>query len=93
MGYEHVKRTTPSRTFYDRINSLLECGLSKSFIQSIENNKDNVVPLIREISISFDNQRPDSYQEPALIVANGVDIFTGSYINNKLPKTNLRLVN
>lgn len=92
MGYDHVKRTTRPQTFYDRLNSLIECGLSKNFIQSIENHSSNVTPLIREISINFGNQAPDNYVIPELRVANGMDVFTGSYINNQLPKTNLRLI-
>jgi II/X family phage/plasmid replication protein len=92
MGYEFVKRHTASRTFYDRVNSLLECGLNKQFIQAIENNSSNVVPLIREISINFGTQKPSNYVEPDLCVAAGMDVFTGSFIKNQLPKTNLRLI-
>ena len=85
MGYDFVKRNTAPRTFYDRFNSLLECGLNKAFIQSIENNSENVVPLIREISINFGTQAPSSYKEPSLRVAAGMDVFTGSFIDNKPP--------
>jgi II/X family phage/plasmid replication protein len=92
MGYEFVKRNTAPQTFYDRVNSLLECGLSKQFVQSIENNTSNVVPLIREISINFGTQTPINYQEPELRIAAGMDVFTGSFIKNQLPKTNLRLL-
>jgi II/X family phage/plasmid replication protein len=92
MGYDHVKRSTRPQTFYDRLNSLIECGLSKSFIQSIENHASNVTPLIREISINFGNQAPDNYVAPQLRMASGLDVFTGSFINNQLPKTNLRLI-
>lgn len=92
MGYDHVKQSTRPRTFYDRVNSLLECGLSKNFIQKIENHASNVTPLIREISINFGNQVPDNYVAPKLRMASGFDVFTGSFINNQLPKTNLRLI-
>lgn len=92
MGYEFVKSNTAPQTFYDRVNSLLECGLNKQFIQAIENNNSNVVPLIREISINFGTQTPVNYQEPELCVAAGMDVFTGSFIKNQLPKTNLRLI-
>jgi II/X family phage/plasmid replication protein len=92
MGYEFVKRNTAPQTFYDRVNSLLECGLNKAFIQAIENNISNVVPLIREISINFGTQTPANFEEPELRVAAGMDVFTGSFIKNQLPKTNLRLI-
>lgn len=92
MGYEKVKATTSKSVFYRHVNSLIECGLNKAFIQAIENNQSNVVPIIREISINFGTQTPSSYVEPVLKVANGMDVFTGSFINNQLPKTNLRLI-
>mgnify|MGYP003384874575 CR=1 FL=1 len=92
MGYDHVKRNTVKATFYKRFNSLIECGLSKNFIQSIENHASNVTPLIREISINFGNQAPDNYVVPELRIAAGMDVFTGSFINNKPPVTNLRLI-
>jgi len=92
MGYQFVKDNTPPRTFYDRVTSLLECGLNKAFIQSIENNDENVVPLIREITINFGNQTPDNYQIPDLRMAAGLDASMLNNITNKTERPQLRIV-
>jgi II/X family phage/plasmid replication protein len=92
MGYDHVKRNTGQKTFYNRFNSLIECGLSKSFIMAIENNSSNVVPLIREISINFGNQTPVDYVMPELRMAAGFDVSLTSKIQNKSERPLLRVI-
>lgn len=92
MGYQFVKENTSKSVFYRNVQALQECGLSKSFIQAIEKESSNVVPLIREITINFGTQTPSNYKEPVLRMAAGMDVFTGSFIDNKPPITNLRLI-
>jgi II/X family phage/plasmid replication protein len=92
LGFDHVKTTMPKQTFYDRFNSLVECGLSRAFILSIENNSQNVVPLIREITINFGAQTPDNYQLPELKMASGLDVSLITNMNNKAERPLLRII-
>jgi II/X family phage/plasmid replication protein len=92
MGYDHVKKNTGQKTFYNRFNSLIECGLSKSFIMAIENNSTNVVPLIREISINFGSQTPSGYVIPELRMAAGLDASMMTKFRNKSDRPQLRVI-
>jgi II/X family phage/plasmid replication protein len=92
LGFDHVKRTTRPRTFYDRLNSLIECGLSKSSIMAMENNTDNVVPLIREIIINFGLQTPSNYEIPELKMASGLSTTLITNMHNKSERPSLRVV-
>lgn len=64
-GYERLVKENNS-AFYRNVNCLLECGLSRAFLKSLDPHKPNtnVIPLIQLIKVDFSNQRPDWYEEP-----------------------------
>jgi II/X family phage/plasmid replication protein len=64
-GYQSVKNTLAPRTFYDNLNLMLSCGLSKAQLQNLHGDKsNNVIPLLRIINIDFSRQKPDWYVQP-----------------------------
>lgn len=63
-GYENVRNKIAKSTFYGNISLLLSCGISKSHLQNLHNEKANVIPFVRLVAIDFDNQLPDGYVEP-----------------------------
>lgn len=71
--YKDIKRegyrtlsAIDNKTFFRNVNFLLECGISKAFLKSLDPHKpfENVISLVEVIRIDFDNQRPDWYEEP-----------------------------
>jgi len=66
-GYEETKRAMYSSTFYDHLNELEAVGLSKASLQKLDNiHKNNVVPLLRFVTVDFSDQYPSWYVEPEL---------------------------
>ncbi len=66
FGYVESQRVIPRATLYRHIQDLKAIGLSESYLQNIEPNKQasNVVPVLRLVDMDFSNQRPDWYVEP-----------------------------
>lgn len=66
FGYTETQRVTPQPTMWRHIKDLKAIGLSESYLQNIEPNKQasNVVPVLRLVDMDFSNQRPDWYIEP-----------------------------
>lgn len=70
-GYAQLA-SEDNKTFYRNVNFLIDAGISKAFLKSLDPHKpnENVVPIIELIKVDFSNQRPDWYVEP---VANYTD--------------------
>lgn len=64
-GYESLSKIN-NKTFFRNVNYLIDIGLSRAFLKSLDPFKpnDNVIPLVQLIKIDFNNQRPDWYVEP-----------------------------
>lgn len=69
-GWDHTKDLAP-RTFYRHVKDIGEAGLSKAQLQKLQDNDrtNNVVPLLRFVSVDFSAQRPDWYVEPSVEAA------------------------
>ncbi|WP_392565056.1 phage/plasmid replication protein, II/X family [Orbus wheelerorum] len=63
-GYDFVKSSMDRKTFWRHEIDLLSIGLSKSQLQNLQQQKNNVIPFCRVIDIDFSRQRPDWYEEP-----------------------------
>ncbi len=63
-GYEAVKLTMDRMTFWRAEKDLLDIGLSKAALQNLQQNRTNVIPIVKMISVDFNNQYPDWYKEP-----------------------------
>jgi len=64
-GWEETKRSMAYSTFYLHINKLEAIGLSKASLQKLDNiHKNNVVPLLRFVTVDFSDQYPSWYVEP-----------------------------
>lgn len=68
MGYKKTKEMTSRTTMHMNMKDLESIGLSRSFLQNMEPEKSNVVPLVREITINFGEQHPADWVEPTLTV-------------------------
>ncbi|MFC0819886.1 phage/plasmid replication protein, II/X family [Moraxella marmotae] len=64
-GYENVRSKIAKSTFYDNVSLLLSCGISKSHLQNMHNEKLDVIPFVRLVQIDFGKQVPDDYVVPA----------------------------
>lgn len=62
-GFYEVKRTTPIRTFQMNLKLLVDCGLSKAFLQNFDGENEEK-PLLTFIKIDYDKPNPKSYQKP-----------------------------
>jgi len=70
-GWEETKDSMSTRTFYDHVGKICECGLSKAALQKLkqDDHKNNVVPILRFLHVDFSAQRPSWYQEPSVEAA------------------------
>ncbi|MEN9430352.1 MAG: hypothetical protein RJA86_1211 [Pseudomonadota bacterium] len=66
FGYSETQRVTPRKTLWRHIQDLKAIGLSDSYLQNIEPDRQvsNVIPVLRLVDVDFSNQRPDWYVEP-----------------------------
>lgn len=66
FGYTETQRVIPRNTLWRHIQDLKAIGLSDSYLQNIEPDRQasNVVPVLRLVDLDFSNQRPDWYVEP-----------------------------
>ena len=64
-GLDFLKSRYAPSQFYNILNQLMEAGFSKSYLQNLQSeNKSNIVPMLRFISVDFNSQYPDWYVEP-----------------------------
>lgn len=66
-GWDDAKCSMGSSTFYRHIEMLTACGVSKASLQKLNDSQaNNIVPLLRFVSVDFSQQRPHWYEEPRL---------------------------
>lgn len=63
-GFDKTKQNQSKSTFHLNLKTLMDCGLSKAYLQNLHNEPSNVIPFVRLIHIDFDKQVPDDYVEP-----------------------------
>ena len=64
-GYSAIKALTGNDTFYRNLRDLEAAGFDKAFLQNLNaQHESNIIPLLRMITVDFNNQRPDWYVEP-----------------------------
>ncbi|MHB0820282.1 phage/plasmid replication protein, II/X family [Stutzerimonas stutzeri] len=70
-GWQETMDSMSRRTFYDHVGKICECGLSKAALQKLkmDDQKNNVVPILRFLQVDFSAQRPDWYVEPSVEAA------------------------
>ncbi len=70
-GWQETMDSMSRRTFYDHVGKICECGLSKAALQKLkmDDQKNNVVPILRFLQVDFSAQRPDWYVEPMVEAA------------------------
>jgi II/X family phage/plasmid replication protein len=65
VGLEATKKLYSEAQFYKCINSLLDCGVSKSHLQNLHKNPNGkVIPFVRMFELQMSSQVPDDYQLP-----------------------------
>ncbi|WP_430963332.1 phage/plasmid replication protein, II/X family [Salmonella sp. CQ22WZ0326SAL] len=64
-GYEAVKLTMDRMTFWRAEKDLLDIGFSKAALQNLQQNRTNVIPIIKMVNVDFTKQYPDWYTEPS----------------------------
>lgn len=63
-GWETVKLSLASKTFYRHIGMLIDAGLSRIHLQNLNGmEKSNVIPFIRFIGVDFGAQLPEGVTE------------------------------
>lgn len=70
-GWEETQASMSKATFYRHIAEICEAGLSKAALQKLHEHDrtNNIVPLLRFVSVDFSAQRPDWYVEPSVEAA------------------------
>ncbi|MAF78733.1 MAG: replication initiation protein, partial [Halobacteriovoraceae bacterium] len=70
-GWQETMDSMSRRTFYDHVGKICECGLSKAALQKLkmDDQKNNVVPILRFLQVDFSAQRPGWYVEPSVEAA------------------------
>ncbi len=70
-GWQETMDSMSRATFYRHIDQICECGLSKAALQKLkmDDQKNNVVPILRFLQVDFSAQRPDWYIEPTVEAA------------------------
>lgn len=70
-GWQETMDSMARRTFYLHVSQICECGLSKAALQKLkmDDQKNNVVPILRFLKVDFSAQRPDWYVEPSVEAA------------------------
>ena len=65
VGLEATKKLYSEAQFYKCLNSLLDCGVSKSHLQNLHKNPNGkVIPFVRMFELQMGSQVPDDYQLP-----------------------------
>ena len=70
-GWQETMDSMSRRTFYDHVGKICECGLSKAALQKLkmDDQKNNVVPILRFLQVDFSARRPGWYVEPSVEAA------------------------
>jgi len=70
-GWQETMDSMSRATFYRHVDQICECGLSKAALQKLkmDDQKNNVVPILRFLQVDFSAQRPDWYVEPSVEAA------------------------
>ncbi len=70
-GWQEAMDSMSRATFYRHVDQICECGLSKAALQKLkmDDQKNNVVPILRFLQVDFSAQRPDWYVEPSVEAA------------------------
>lgn len=70
-GWQETMDSMSRATFYRHVDQICECGLSKAALQKLkmDDQKNNVVPILRFLQVDFSAQRPDWYVEPMVEAA------------------------
>lgn len=70
-GWQETMDSMSRATFYRHVDQICECGLSKAALQKLkmDDQKNNVVPILRFLQVDFSSQRPDWYVEPSVEAA------------------------
>ncbi len=63
-GYLKAKERYSDRTFYRHFKSLIDCGISKAWLQNMHVSQKKTIPLMGFTHIDFVNQLPSYYQIP-----------------------------
>lgn len=65
VGLEATKKLYSEAQFYKCLNSLLDCGVSKSHLQNLNKNPNGkVIPFVRMFELKMCDQHPSDYQIP-----------------------------
>ncbi|WP_170799412.1 phage/plasmid replication protein, II/X family [Stutzerimonas stutzeri] len=70
-GWQETMDSMSRATFYRHVDQICECGLSKAALQKLkmDDQKNNVVPILRFLQVDFGAQRPGWYVEPSVEAA------------------------
>ena len=70
-GWQETMDSMSRATFYRHVDQICECGLSKAALQKLkmDDQKNNVVPILRFLQVDFSCQRPSWYVEPSVEAA------------------------
>lgn len=65
MGLQATQKIYSKAQFHKSLNSLLDCGISKSHIQNLAKNPNGkVIPFVRMFELKMCDQQPSDYQIP-----------------------------
>jgi len=70
-GWDETKESMNTKSSYNHINDICACGLSKAALQKLkqDDQKNNIVPILRFLQVDFSAQRPHWYIEPSVEAA------------------------
>lgn len=57
-GYYTVKGEQTKHTFNRNVKTLIDCGISKAFLQNLHATKDNKINILEVLTVDFNNQIP-----------------------------------
>lgn len=65
LGWVAVKEIYSNSTFYDNVKNLVDCGISRSHLQNLnQSGGGKIIPFTRLVEINFNEQLPADYQMP-----------------------------
>lgn len=65
LGWEQVKALTTNATFHRNVKNLVDCGISRSYLQNLHTHQGaRIIPFTRLVEIKFDEQLPPDYVMP-----------------------------
>lgn len=67
FGWHETYQSMKKSTFNDHVRDICAIGISRASLEKLDNiHKNNVVPLLRFVTVDFSNQYPRWYVEPSL---------------------------